>query len=70
MGGRCALYCGSFSMRTFGLPLSKAQMMPSGWNVSTILMNMLKNPKRAFVERPSGAVMGCMMAWYARSWAA
>ena len=51
IGGRCALYWGNISMRTRGLPLSKAQMMPSGWKVSTILMNMLKKPKRALVAR-------------------
>ncbi len=62
MGGRCALYCGSISILTCGLPLSKAQMTPSGLNVSTILMNMLKKPKRAFVARPSGALIGCMIA--------
>ena len=30
MGGRCALYCGSISMRTRGRPLSKATATPSG----------------------------------------
>ena len=62
MGGRWALYCGSISMRTRGLPLSKAQITPSGENDSTSLINMLKNPKRALVARPSGALMGWRMA--------
>ena len=66
MGGRCALYWGSISMRTRGLPRSKAQMTPSGRKVSTSLMNMLKKPKSALVERPSGALMGWRMAWNAR----
>ena len=66
MGGRWALYCGSISMRTAGLPLSKAQITPSGWKVSTNLMNMLKKPKSALVARPSGALMGWRMAWKAR----
>ena len=60
------MYCGSISMRTRGLPLSKAQITPSGWKVSTILMNMLKKPKRALVARPSGAFMGWRIAWNAR----
>ena len=66
MGGRWALYWGSISMRTAGLPLSKAQMMPSGWKDSSSLMNMLKKPKSALVARPSGAFMGWRMAWKAR----
>ncbi len=66
MGGRWALYWGSISMRTRGLPLSKAQITPSGLKVSTILMNMLKKPNSALVERPSGAFMGWRMAWKAR----
>ena len=53
-------------MRTLGLPLSKAQMMPSGWKVSTILMNMLKKPKIALVGVPSGAVIVGGIAWKAR----
>ena len=58
MGGRCALYCGSISMRTSGLPLSKAQMTPSGEKDSTSLINILKKPKSALVARPSGALIG------------
>ena len=53
-------------MRTRGLPLSKAQITPSGRKVSTSLMNMLKKPKRALVERPSGAFIGWRIAWNAR----
>ncbi len=53
-------------MRTRGLPLSKAQMTPSGLKVPTIFMNMLKKPKRAFVARPSGADIGWRIAWKAR----
>ena len=53
-------------MRTRGLPLSKAQITPSGRNASTSLMNMLKKPKSALVERPSGAFMGWRIAWNAR----
>ena len=49
MGGRCALYWGSISMRTQGLPLSNAQMTPSGTNVSTSFTNMETKPKMAFV---------------------
>ena len=49
MGGRCALYWGSISMRTRGLPLSNAQMTPSGANVSTSFTNMETKPKMAFV---------------------
>ena len=60
------MYCGSMSMRTWGLPRSKAQMTPSGWKDSTSLMNMLKKPKSALVARPSGALMGWRIAWKAR----
>ena len=66
MGGRCALYCGSISMRTFGRPLSKAQTTPSGVNSSTILRNMLRKPNTALVGRPSGAFMVGGTAWKAR----
>ena len=66
IGGRWALYCGSISMRTRGLPRSKAQMTPSGLKVPTIFMNMLKKPNSALVARPSGADMGWRMAWNAR----
>ena len=65
IGGRCALYWGSISMRTRGLPLSKAQITPSGEKVSTNLTSMLKKPNSALVARPSGADIGCRMAWNA-----
>ena len=63
MGGRCALYWGSISMRTRGLPRSKATATPSGWKASTILRNMLRKPKMALVGRPSGAFMVGGTAW-------
>ena len=66
MGGRCALYCGSISMRTAGRPLSNAQITPSGSKASTILRNMLRKPKTALVGRPSGAFMVGGTAWNAR----
>ena len=44
MGGRCALYWGSISMRTRGLPLSNAQMTPSSWNFSTSFTNIDRKP--------------------------
>ena len=66
MGGRWALYCGSICMRTAGRPLSNAQITPSGSNASTILRNMLRNPKTALVGRPSGAFMVGGTAWNAR----
>ena len=66
MGGRCALYCGSISMRTRGLPLSNATTTPSGLKVSIILRNMFRKPKIALVGRPSGAFMVGGTAWKAR----
>ena len=53
-------------MRTRGLPLSKATATPSGWKASTILRNMLRKPKMAFVGVPSGAFMVGGTAWKAR----
>ena len=66
MGGRWALYWGSMSMRTWGLPLSNAQTTASGWKASIIFRNMLRKPKMAFVGRPSGAFMVGGTAWNAR----
>ena len=66
MGGRWALYCGSISMRTRGLPLSNAQMTPLGRNFSTSFTNIETKPKMALVGRPSGVVIVGGMAWKAR----
>ena len=66
IGGRWALYCGSISMRTRGRPLSKATAIASGLNSSTILRNIFKKPKTAFVGRPSGAFIVGGTAWNAR----
>ena len=49
-------------MRTCGFPLSNAQIMPSGENERTSLMSMLKKPSKALVDRPSGALIGCIIA--------
>ncbi len=61
-GGRWALYWGSISMRTAGLPLSKATITPSGRKSSTSLRNIPMNPKMALVGLPSGAFMGVCTA--------
>ena len=66
VGGRWALYSGESSRRRSGLPLSNAQMTPSGENSSTIFKNMETKPNSALVGRPSGADICGGMAWNAR----
>ena len=63
MGGRCALYCSSASMRNAGRPASNAQMTASGAATSTNLRNIEMNPNTALVGVPSGAFIVGGTAW-------
>ena len=66
MGGRCALYCSSASMRNAGRPASNAHTMASGCEMSMNFNSMAMKPNTALVGVPSGAFMVSGTAWNAR----